>query len=96
MIRNAIFLTTILLCGIGWELLHRLQFLAPYKNTLVRECGVGIAVFFAALGLNLFAGLLAIHRMFLLKDTGRKLSHVDKQLEAEGVDILPKFQRELP
>jgi hypothetical protein len=28
---------------------------------------------------NVFAGLYAIQRKFFLKDTGRKLSHVDNQ-----------------
>jgi hypothetical protein len=34
------------------------------------------------LGINLFAATLAINRKLFLKDTGRKLSHFDNQLQA--------------
>jgi hypothetical protein len=43
------------------------------------------------LGLNLFAATLAINRKILLKDTGRKLSHFDNQLQATGSEGLPSF-----
>lgn len=91
MIRNSLFISTIVMCVALFELLDRLHFLAPYKKTLFVNCGASLALFFGALGLNLFAGILAINRKFLLKDTGRKLSHVDKQLQAEGAEILPRF-----
>lgn len=91
MIRNSLFISTIVMCVALFELLDRLHFLAPYKNTLFVNCGPSLALFFGALGLNLFAGILAINRQLLLKDTGRKLSHIDKQLQAEGTEILPRF-----
>ena len=31
---------------------------------------------------NLFAGIYAVQRKFFLKDTGRKLSHIDQQVAA--------------
>ena len=65
-------------------LMKRLAFLAPSKKLLFLHCGASIALFIAILGVNLFAATLAINRKILLKDTGRKLSHFDNQLQASG------------
>lgn len=35
-----------------------------------------------------------VNRKLLVKDTGRKLSHLDNQLQAEGTDGLPPFLKE--
>jgi hypothetical protein len=37
--------------------------------------------------LNFFAGALILIRKFLLKDTGRKLSHIDKQFHLRHADL---------
>jgi hypothetical protein len=43
---------------------------------------------------NVFAAMYAIHRKFFLKDTGRKLSHVDKQLVAGHSPVPPPMTEE--
>jgi hypothetical protein len=89
MIRNSLFVsaTTLLLILMGF--MKRLDFLAPSKKVLFIHCGASIAVFAGILGINLFAATLAINRKILLKDTGRKLSHFDNQLQADRVETLP-------
>ena len=94
MIRNSIFLTAIVMIVLLLGLMKRLAFLAPAKLALFSHCGGSLAIFIAALGINLFAGILAINRKVLLKDTGRKLSHFDNQLQAEGHEGLPPFLTE--
>jgi hypothetical protein len=94
MIRNSLFITTTLLVSILFCLMKRLGFLAPAKLTLFSHCGGSIAIFIGVLGLNLFAAALAINRKILLKDTGRKLSHFDNQLQSAGPDGLPPFLTE--
>ena len=37
--------------------------------------------------LNLFAAAFALNRKFFLKDTGRKLSHLDKQLHVGQTEV---------
>ena len=91
MIRNSIFIATTLLVLLLFALIKRLGFLAPAKLALFAHCGAILAIFIGALGLNLFAAALAINRKILLKDTGRKLSHFDNQLQAEGPEGLPPF-----
>ena len=91
MIRNSLFLSAAALMLVLFGLINRLSFLAPAKRLLFLHCGGSIAIFAGAAGLNLFAAALAINRKLLLKDTGRKLSHFDNQLQSEGVDSLPRL-----
>jgi hypothetical protein len=88
-IRNVLFVSTITLILVVFGLMTRLDFLVRSKKVLLLHCGASIAFFVAVLGVNLFAAMLAINRKILLKDTGRKLSHFDNQLQAGGPEGLP-------
>jgi hypothetical protein len=95
MIRNSLFFAMTLMVLMLFGLMKRLEFLAPSKLALFSHCRSSMALFVAALGLNLFAAALAINRKILLKDTGRKLSHFDNQLQTEGREEgLPPFLAE--
>jgi len=88
MIGNALILTIALLLALSFWLMGELKFLIPYKTVLIHAYGTPILVFLAVLFVNLFAAAFAINRRFFLKDTGRKLSHLDKQLQV-GQGELP-------
>jgi hypothetical protein len=94
MIRNSLFASATALILILFALVRRLDFLAASKRVLFLHCGMAMAIFFGVLGLNLFAAALAINRKILLKDTGRKLSHFDNQMQAGGSETLPPFVTE--
>lgn len=94
MIRTSLFISVVALILILFGLMSRLDFLAGSRRLLFVHCGGTIALFFGVLGLNLFAAVLAINRKLLLKDTGRKLSHFDNQLQAEAPEGLPPFLAE--
>ena len=83
MIRNSLFISATRSVLVLFGLMNRLNFLGRIEEgslpPLWREHG---ALFSRILGLNLFAAALAINRKILLKDTGRKLSHFDNQLQA--------------
>ena len=79
MVANALLLSLAPLLAIAVYLMGELKFLAPYRVFLFREYGWALAIFFGGLFLNLFAGGFVVIRKFFLKDTGRKLSHIDKQ-----------------
>ena len=91
MIRNSLFISATALILVLFGLMSRLNFLAASKKALFLHCGASMAVFIGTLGLNLFAAALAINRKILLKDTGRKLSHFDNQLQSAGSEGLPPF-----
>ena len=81
---NALFITTILLMVVGLWLLQECRFLVPYRALLVHRYGSVIATFAAALFVNLFAAVYLLCRKVFLKDTGRKLAHLEKQLRTGG------------
>lgn len=91
MIRDSLFLSATALVLVLMGLMNRLEFLVPVERILFLHCGADIALFIAVLGVNLFAATLAINRKILLKDTGRKLSHFDNQLQANGRESLPRL-----
>ena len=79
MIANTVLATIAILMAVGFWLLGELKFLIPYRHILIHQYGGVILVWIAVLFVNVFAGVYAIQRKFFLKDTGRKLSHVDNQ-----------------
>jgi hypothetical protein len=88
MIANTVLATIAILLAVGFWLLGELKFLIPYRHILIHQYGGVILLWIALLFVNVFAGLYAIQRKFFLKDTGRKLSHVDNQALA-GQSALP-------
>jgi hypothetical protein len=81
---NALFITTILIMVIGLVLLQECQFLIPYKSVILHQYTGTILGFIAALFLNIFGGVYLLCRKVFLKDTGRKLAHLEKQLRTSG------------
>jgi hypothetical protein len=80
MIANALLATTAILLGVGFWLMEECRFLIPYRRLLFGTYGGSIALFATALFLNLFAVFYIVFRKVFLKDTGRKLAHLEKQL----------------
>jgi len=80
MIGNAFFATTVLFMALAFYLLGQCEFLIPYRRLLIERYGGWILLHAGLLFLNVFAGLYVAARKLLLKDTGRKLAHIEKQL----------------
>jgi hypothetical protein len=87
MIANSLLFTIAILLGYGFWLLAQLKFMATYKAVLYHAYGPTILIFLAVLFVNLFGAALSISRRFFLKNTGRKLSHLDKQFNVSHADV---------
>jgi len=83
MITNAIFITTILCLALGLFLMQECTFLIPYRSLLWRRWGDMLVWFSAAFFMNLFTAVYLTCRKLFLKDTGRKLAHLEKQLRTD-------------
>src|SRR6058998_2881234 len=94
MLGNTLLLTTVIMLGLAFFLMGECQFLIPYRQLLFEKYGTTIALFAAALFVNIFAALYAIGRKLFLKDTGRKLAHLEKQLRT-GASISEELSRRL-
>ena len=71
-------LTTFLL--VGW-LAGELTFLVPYKTVIFRNHGLNIALAALLVFLNLSSAFYMLGRWLFLRESGRKLTHVDRQLD---------------
>ncbi len=94
---NSAFLAAMLLILLAFWLLGQLEFLAPYKRLIF---GHYLWVIVGAAGL-VFVHLLALSylvaRRVFLKDTGRKLAHVERQLQTADTvvgDLSERLARE--
>lgn len=94
MIPNVFLATTVIFLAIGFLLLQECAFLIPYRTLLVDKYGRTIAVFSGLLFLNLFALMYVVVRKLLLKETGRKLAHIEKQIRT-GESISEELSRRL-
>ena len=96
MVANALLFTIVILLAYGFWLLDQLKFMARYKAVLFHSYGDSILIFLAVLSVNLFGLALALGRRFFLKNTGRKLSHLDKQFNVGQVDMpVPVSEEEM-
>jgi signal transduction histidine kinase len=94
---NSAFLAAMLVVLLLFWLLGELQFLAPYKHVLFPRylwvvVGSVLVVF-----LNLFGLIYSLTRSLFMKDTGRKLAHVDRQLRTPDTvvrDLSERLARE--
>lgn len=80
MVRSSAYICALLLAAGGMWLLGQLSFLAPYRNAIFATHLKAILIFIGLVALNLFGVILAANRRLFLRDTGRKLAHVEKQL----------------
>ena len=94
MIANVLLITVAILLALGFWLTGELKFLVPYKLVLWRAYRTPILAYVGILSVNVFAAVFVLLRKFFLKDTGRKLSHLDKQLHAGETDIPAPWLRE--
>ena len=97
MIANcALIAGALLLLGVV-ALAEQLEFLRPYAWLLLRRYSRFLGAFGVVVFINLFALVYLIARRLLLKDTGRKLAHVEKQLRTRDTivrDLSERLARE--
>ncbi|MEP6941244.1 MAG: hypothetical protein ABI846_15865 [Rudaea sp.] len=81
MIANAALLAVLTVFLVAGWLAGELTFLAPYKAGLFRLHGGFIVGALFLLFFNLLAAYYRLARWLFLRDTGRKLRHLDHQLQ---------------
>jgi hypothetical protein len=94
MIGNALLAATVFMLALIFFLMQECTFLIPYRHLLWAKYAVPMSIFAAALFLNIFAALYVGCRKLFLKDTGRKLAHLEKQLRT-GDSLSDELARRL-
>lgn len=87
MIANALLLTIAVMLAIGFTLMGELKFFIPFKIVIWRAYSAYLLSYCGLLFINVFAAAFALNRKFFLKDTGRKLAHLDKQFNVGDTDV---------
>ena len=87
MIANVLLITIAILLALGFWLMGELKFVAAYKAVLLHAYGEWICTSAAILFFNIFGVVLLLQRKFLLKNTGRKLSHLDRQFQGGQIEM---------
>lgn len=82
MIANSAFLAALTLTVLVFVIADQLSFLSGAKALLLDRYVMPIVGALVVVFLNLFALFYLVSRQLLLADTGRKLAHIEKQLQA--------------
>jgi hypothetical protein len=93
-IANAMFAAAVVTLAVLFFLADKLRFLAPYRFLLVQHYLPPILTSITILFVNLTAAFFALGRRFFLKDTGSKLAHFDRELNAGRTPMPPHLHRE--
>jgi hypothetical protein len=82
MVANAVFVATLIFLALGFWLMQELHFLAPWRSLIVHNYLENIAVYCALLFSNILGLTIWVERKFFLRDTGRKLRHLDQEIHS--------------
>ena len=93
MITSALLSAAVVDLAVLFFLADRLRFLTPYRLLIVKHYVPAIFVSVAILSINMTAAFFALGRRFFLKDTGRKLAHFDRELNAGRTPMPPHLHR---
>jgi hypothetical protein len=95
MLANAVFIATLVFLALGFWLMHELHFLVPWRSLILHDYQQGITLYCALLFANILGLIIWIERKFFLRDTGRKLRHLDQEIHTGenelSEEILSRF-----
>ncbi|MEO7888853.1 MAG: hypothetical protein ABIW19_02520 [Vicinamibacterales bacterium] len=97
MIANSAFLAAMVVLLLVFWVMGQLEFLAPYKHSILPRYLWVIVASVVVVFLNVFALFYAASRWLFLKETGRKLAHVERQLHTPDTvvrDLSERLARE--
>ena len=87
MVANALLIIIAVMLAISFTLMDQLRFLIPFEVVIWRAYSTYILAYVSVLFVNAFAITFVVNRKFFLKDTGRKLAHLDKQFNVGQSDV---------
>ena len=82
MIANAVFVATLVFLSLFFWLAREFTFLTPWRSLIVHAYLQSVALYCALLFANLLGLTIWIERKFFLRDTGRKLKHLDQEIHS--------------
>jgi hypothetical protein len=83
MFANALIISVCFMLALLFYLMGELKYLIPYRDMIWQHYAWPISVYAMVLFLNLYAASYLFMRKLFLKDTGKKLRQIDRQLRIE-------------
>lgn len=80
MIANAVFIATLIFLALIFWFAREFVFLTPWRLLILHSYLKSIALYCVLLFVNLLGFTVWIERKFFLRDTGRKLRHLDQEI----------------
>jgi magnesium-transporting ATPase (P-type) len=87
MLANAVFVATLIFLALGFWLMHELHFLVPWRSLILHRYLQSITLYCALLFANILGLAIWIERKFFLRDTGRKLRHLDQEIHTGNSEL---------
>ena len=82
MLANAVFVATLIFLALAFWLSSELRLLTPWRSLILHRYLRSIVVYCALLFANVLGVTIWIERKFFLRDTGRKLKHLDQEIQS--------------
>ena len=96
MIANAVFVATLMFLALGFGLMSQMHFLIPWRSLIVHAYLSPIATYCALLFANILGLTIWIERKFFLRDTGRKLKHLDQEIHTGQSELSDEITAQFP
>lgn len=82
MLANAVFVATLVFLALAFWLSSELRLLTPWRSLILHRYLRSIVPYCALLFANVLGLTIWIERKFFLRDTGRKLKHLDQEIHS--------------
>lgn len=86
MIFKVFILSISIFIGLMFFFAGELRFLAPYRDLIIRDYGLYVGFYLLAFYINIYSLVFFIYRKFFLKETGAKISVLEKQLALKNIE----------
>ena len=96
MIANAVFVATLIFLALGFGLMSQTHFLIPWRSLILHAYLQPIATYCALLFANILGLTIWIERKFFLRDTGRKLKHLDQEIHTGQSELSEEIIAQFP
>ncbi len=96
MIANAVFVATLIFLALGFGLMSQMHFLVPWRGLILHAYLQSIATYCALLFANILGLTIWIERKFFLRDTGRKLKHLDQEIHTGKSELSDEIVAQFP
>jgi ABC-type enterochelin transport system permease subunit len=96
MIANAVFVATLIFLALGFGLMSQMHFLVPWRSLILHAYLQPIATYCALLFANILGLTIWVERKFFLRDTGRKLKHLDQEIHTGQSELSEEIVAQFP